>query len=125
MGQTYVSQRYLLPLSTRSFRWFALWPHFACISFPYDYAFVSEAETLMCARKNSSAKSVYYVNLCSNVVGLATEDYLLYIWNVAFVLSRQDKYSPTPYKPELNVRIMHLYFGTIHSLDLLILPCFK
>ena len=95
MRQTYVSQRYL-PLSTRSFLWFALWPHFACIFFPYGYALVSEAETLICARKNSSAKSVYYMNLCSNVVGLASEGYLLFIWNVAFVLPRQGKYSPTP-----------------------------
>jgi len=31
MGQTNVSQRYI-SLSTRSVRWFALWPHFACIS---------------------------------------------------------------------------------------------
>jgi hypothetical protein len=49
MGQTYVSQRYR-PLSTRSFRWFALWPHIACI-FSYGDALVSGAETLIRARK--------------------------------------------------------------------------
>jgi hypothetical protein len=67
------------------------------------------------------------MNLSSNVVGLASEGYPLYNRNVEFVLLRQGlKVKPhPPYKTEVNVRIRHLYFGTIHSLDLPVFPCFK